>query len=532
MIIWTAPSTRKCFKNSLPKKDDSSNFTLCAARGEFVSMQCILHNDVWTHNNNEEKSIKISDIEVIQTSGEKYDTSKIRIQAQQYVTFADGIAYPDPIANTYVTTIEPITSQPMWVTFPIDDDQCAGEYVFKIIFKADKAYEATVTLKVYDVTIPTASEGAYSIEHFQTPEDEILLRDAGYGFKPFSEEWWSFTEEYVRSLKECRSNIYRIYPLELLIAAGSRKTEAGKWSLDFSYFDRMVKILKNSGMVKKFSINDQLTSWKGKEIYSPDENGKVISIDISSPEAEAWARQYYTALYEHINAFDNIENWILHIQDEPHDTESWLWAYKLAKECMGNIACGNPMDLNIGTKLGDYNSIFIPLFPLVEKEKAYYEEMAKIPGKEVWPYCCCNPSRYDDFDYLNRFIDYPSIHGRLMAWAAYSHGFTGFLHYGYSFWQKTEQFYPFGIEKYARHKGDCMLIYPSPEDNSYRISQRYINLRDGAQDFELLKIAERFDKKRVAELSKSVAAAYNNFNADEEHFFKVREELLCIAEKG
>lgn len=532
MIIWTAPSTRNCFKNAFPKKGDTNNFTLRAAKGEIVSMQCILHNNFQTPNEGGEKIIKISSAVATLINGDEYDVSKIKIQAQQYISFSDETAYPDPISNTCIAKIEPMTSQSMWVTFPIPENQPAGEYSFRIIFTADEEYEANVTLKVYDVSIPPSNAGLYSIEHFQTPEDEILLKHAGYNFKAFDEDWWKFMEEYAKSLKECRSNIYRIYPLELLKVAGSKRVQPCKWDFDFTYFDRMVKLLKECGTAKKFAINDCLASWKGQTIYSLDEVGEIISIDISEPEAEVFAKQYFSALYEHITVFDTIDNWILHIQDEPHDAKTWLWAYRIAKECMGNIRCGNPMDTNIGTQLKNYNEIHIPLFSMAENEIEVYKNRQNSDGSEVWPYCCCSPNRYDSPNYINRFIDCPAIHGRLIAWAAYSHGFTGFLHYGYSFWQKTEQFYPYGIEKFSSFKGDCMLIYPSPEDNSYRISLRYINIRDGAQDFELLKIAEKSDKALAAELSKSVAEGYNNFDDDEKHFENARKKLLELAERA
>ena len=76
-----------------------------------------------------------------------------------------------------------------------------------------------------------------------------------------------------------------------------------------------------------------------------------------------------------------------------------------------------------------------------------------------------------------------------------------------------------------------MLIYPSPEDNSYKIGVRYINMRDGAQDFELLKLVEKSLKKRAKELSKTVASAYDEFDTDEKKFLKVRHDLLVLAQR-
>ncbi len=86
--------------------------------------------------------------------------------------------------------------------------------------------------------------------------------------------------------------------------------------------------------------------------------------------------------------------------------------------------------------------------------------------------------------------------------------------------------------KNSAHKGDCMLIYPSPEDNSYKISARYINIRDGAQDYELLKIAEKYDKVKAKELSSSIAAGYTEFTEDENMLVNARRELLKLAESA
>ena len=158
----------------------------------------------------------------------------------------------------------------------------------------------------------------------------------------------------------------------------------------------------------------------------------------------------------------------------------------------------------------------------------FYNTVAENPMKEVWAYCSCAP--YSSW-YLNRFIDRPVMHGRLIAWATYSRGIKGFLHYGYSYWQKTKQFQSFGLDAHAQYKGDCMLIHPSPEDNAYKISIRYINMRDGAQDYELLKIIEKADKEKALEISKRVAQGYRDFNADEKHFLEVRRILLETAER-
>ena len=99
--VWAAPSTRSCFKNSAPYIGDTNTFTLDAAKGESVSMQIMIKNgaDLKSTEDAVNKAIKISDAVITQLSGTHFDTESIKIQAQEYISFADGIAYPDPISN-------------------------------------------------------------------------------------------------------------------------------------------------------------------------------------------------------------------------------------------------------------------------------------------------------------------------------------------------------------------------------------------------------------------------------------------------
>jgi len=271
-----------------------------------------------------------------------------------------------------------------------------------------------------------------------------------------------------------------------------------------------------------------MLSWENREISMLDETGEIITVDIAEPDAECWTKELFTALYEHIVSLSNPTDWIMHIQDEPSNPDTWLWLRDKVHKYMPDLRCGNPTCVaGLSEKLGDEVDIYIPIFNLVEEELPYFEKLLTNPEKEVWAYCCCLP--YESW-YLNRFIDRPAIHSRLIAWATNSRRLHGYLHYGYSFWQKTEQFYPYTINKNSMYKGDCMMIYPSPEDNSYRISVRYINIRDGAQDFELFKLVEKADKEGALALSRSIAAGYKNFDTDEQKFMKARDELLKMAE--
>lgn len=531
--MWAAPSTRACNKNAWPRKTDTKSFSLDAAKGEFASVQIILRNKVhpWNDENAGTRTVKLLGASIKQTSGAAFDLRSVRIGAQEYVSFADGNTYPDPISNSCKVDILANTAQSVWVTLFVPYDQAAGEYSFEISFDCEPVLEerAEIKLQVYNVTLPTPDKGEYSIQHFQTPESQDLLDDGGYACRAFDDKWWAFMEEFAKSLRECRSNVYRIYPLALAKAAGSHRLSRDKWNLDFSLLERMTDLLQKSGTAKAFAIDDTMTPLKGREVYMLNENGEIITVDISDPDAEIWITEYFTSLYEYIKKHSDPKKWIMHLQDEPASPEGWLWLRKLARKYMPDLRCGNPFALSIAKELGDDVDIYIPIFDIFERDIDFYNEVMKNPNKEVWSYCCCGP---EDPWYLNRFIDEPAIYGRLIGWATYSRGLSGFLHWGYCFWNKADGFYPFSNGKFSTYKGDSQIIYPSPEDNSYRISIRYINIRDGAQDYELLKIAEKLDREEAQRIAKSVAAGYGDFNADEDNLKRARRELLLLAERA
>lgn len=533
MQIWTAPSIRTCFKNSVRQRGDGTNFTLFAAKGEIVSMQILLRNEIYSDYKKDYITKVISNVRVMQTDGGKFDVGLIKVQAQEYISFGDEIAYPDPISNKFFAEVKASTTQPMWVTFKVPESQPKGEYTFDIKFDCGDEDDntATVILNVKNVTIPPANKGEYKIEQFFWPHSQEMFDDGGYDIKVFSEKWWKFMESYAKSFLECRNNIIRLDPLPLLSGCGSKRISRDEWYFDFSIFDRLVELFIKSGAVKGFAVEDSLKPLMKHEIYALDENGKITEIDIDNQDAEKWAEAYFSALNAHLSSYgDNIE-WIVHIQDEPENASTWIWCREQIKKYMPNVRCGDALvNFDVINQLGNVIDICVSnTVPLEDKTEYFADFMKENPDVEMWAYTCCVP---EESWYLNRFIDRPIIQSRLLSWAAYSRNMSGFLHYGYSFWLNTEQFYPYGIHKESHYKGDCMILYPSPEDNTYKISSRYINFRDGAQDYELLKIAEKFDKKEAHRISETVAAGYVDFNENEQNFLKARIALLDLAEKA
>ncbi len=81
--------------------------------------------------------------------------------------------------------------------------------------------------------------------------------------------------------------------------------------------------------------------------------------------------------------------------------------------------------------------------------------------------------------YPNRVIDYPLIKMRMLFWAAWKHGVTGYLHYAYNGW-KTDD--PYMNPPDLLPTGDAFIVYPGKEGPVP--SLRWEMSREGLEDYE------------------------------------------------
>jgi hypothetical protein len=266
-----------------------------------------------------------------------------------------------------------------------------------------------------------------------------------------------------------------------------------------------------------------MTCAQNTTIESIDENSKIVKIEYTEEAAKVWAKAYYTAIYNHIKEKGWLDIFYAHIQDEPHQKETWLWAKALAKECMPNIRCGEPIDMiDVAKELVGECNLYIPRTDEYEKDPKFFKSRQK-KGDEVWVYTCCFP---EESWKLNKFIDLPHLYSRLLHWACFSEGVTGFLHWGFLCW-----FIPlYGMTPESRFKGDGYIVYPDAQNNAILLSARAVATRDGVQEYELLNLLAKKDKKKALQISRRIAKNFIVFTKDDEKVNDARKEILTLLE--
>lgn len=153
-------------------------------------------------------------------------------------------------------------------------------------------------------------------------------------------------------------------------------------------------------------------------------------------------------------------------------------------------------------------------------------------GKKAWWYICCGPV----YPRLNVGIEHPPVEARLLAWQQYSDNCDGVFNWGINYWHRrsltddsdvyfSDWHYGQGM---GGMTGDGLMIYPGK--NGPVTSIRLANVRDGVQDYELIKLAEaKIGKDAVLKLVKGIAPDQEHIVRDAEAIRKAAADIAKLA---
>lgn len=114
-------------------------------------------------------------------------------------------------------------------------------------------------------------------------------------------------------------------------------------------------------------------------------------------------------------------------------------------------------------------------------------------GKQAWWYICCGPT----YPRLNVGIEHPPADARLLAWQQYAENCDGVFNWGVNYWHRRKltddsdvflSGWSYGAGM-GGMTGDGLMIYPG--NGGPLPSIRLANVRDGVQDYEWMKLAEK-----------------------------------------
>ena len=524
MYLWCKHSGARVMTNTRPDKNHTQALTLDSAKNMTISGQICLR-EIWNF-----EITKVSFASLPNGVTAEYNFAET-------VIFNDGVPYPDILSLKKAISVKKHYTQVIWLTFRLNKNVEKSNYIIPVKIKtlcrgAEAEHEAIINLNVYSTVLPDVKDQSMRHEYFYNPyiyfpykgkSAPSTVPDNFFKFERYSSEWWDFFKKTLTAANELRIETFYVPAILLLSDAGSKRIAYDKWELNFELIDKVIEFALKNGSFSHIAIDALLNCATNNTVQAIDKSGNIINVNYTDEEASVWIKFIFSALHEHLKEKGWLAITHAHLQDEPHQKETWLWARQAAKKYMPNIRCGEPFDMeSVAVDVEGECDIYIPRLDEYEKNAKFFKNRQK-KGNELWCYSCCFP---EEGWKLNKFIDLPHVYSRQLHWACFSQGITGFLHWGFLFWYQEN----YGMFPDVRYKGDGYIVYPDVKNNAILLSARAIATRDGVQEYELLTLLAKKDKKSALKISRSVAKMFSDFNKNEDSVDKARKQILELLE--
>lgn len=452
-----------------------------------------------------------------------------------YLSKKPGL-YPDLLSDLKINSPRAYFGQwdCLWVDVRLTSAIPAGEYPVTIRLTTP---EGDVFERTQLVTVLCGELPKQDLIHTKWFYCDCLANY--YKVEVFSEQHWQIVENFIRKAVEGGINmiLMPIHTPPLDTREGMERltnqlvdvtVTNGVYSFETSKMKRWIHMCKDCG-VQYYEIAHLYTQWGAlhapKIMATVDGEYKKIfgwDTEATGEEYRAFLNAYIPAVREVLKeeGIDEISYW--HISDEPGTAH--LPAYSAAKDQV--------KELLSGCRIMDALSNFefyqkgVVEHPVVANNHIEPFLEAKVP--ELWTYYCCAQGT----DVSNMFIAMPSARNRILAWQLFKYNISGFLQWGYNFYNAQYSDYP--LNPYlstdthgAFPAGDPFQVYPR-EDGMPEESIRMAVTRCAMQDLRAFNLlAKLTSREHVVELMEHGLEAPVTFS----EYPKNADVLLSLREK-
>lgn len=496
LFVWQVDSMQKVFKDNVPPAR-TNPVLIEAARNEVVSGQVV----VWSTEKMDGLVCRAGAF-TLEKAGQ---IPAPRVRYAGYVPMSNKPSrrgalrprpcdYPDPLYDRPGAAIPPKTAQPIWLTIKVPSNSAPGLYKGIVEVEAKvggvpRKQAIPIQVQVYAATLSdkrTIKESNWM--WFDSPE---VTRHCGVN-EIYSEPFWKLMENVAKDMGEHRNNVI-FTPTTAHTWNNSDRSKAkdlieakvgsnGALEFDFTRFDRWVSIFQAAGRDVMFE-GYPLCKKHGKKVvyYSVVwniKNGKAVREEVLSvsPEYQKYLSVFLPAFKAHLKKIGLFDHYIQHILDEPNGDRKPVYVQiaKWFKQYAPGIKIVEAVQIS---ELEGSVDIWVPtLNKLAHSWSIYKGRQAK--GEELWFYT------------MGRPVECALPQERLLQWACYATRTTGYLHWGYNWWQRSKD--P-NAGKWTLEPGDEWIVYP--QKGGVVDSMRWESVLEGIQDYELLKALGARDVK-------------------------------------
>lgn len=499
----------------------SRSIDLVACRNSFAAFQIVLQCDYRTCINLSDAPwfSEYSDAVVLSVRHDG-DLTPVLNHIGMYAG-DNGCLYGDCLRSDSVVDVEADTPAAVFVRFEIPKDLAPGKYsgIFKVFSTRLFDDEVLVdrikyTINVKDIVLPDPAENSLHLDLWQ--HNCNIARKAGV--RNWSDRHFEVIEPYLKALaalgqrcvtavvseipwsgqrcfqdKETPSNLF-----EYSMISVSRNPDKS-YTYDYSVLDRYIKLCFGCGIDREIEVFGLVNNWISVSdgFSNFTDTPEAIRIRYRLPDGSFKymkkskdIEDYIKALYQHFQQMGWLEK-VRVVADEPADHN----ALRQSLTMLQRIAPGFKYKAAFGRKpfydefkdvIDDFCVIITGLTQAAEDWKQIFREDK---SHRFTYYVCCFP------EFPNTFLSSELLETRYLMILADYFGLTGFLRWNFTVWPAE----PRQDIRYAKFPaGDTNFVYPGG-DMQPLLTLRYMALRRGIEDYELLAMLRRNRQEQVAE---------------------------------
>jgi hypothetical protein len=527
--IWPVDSLVKVFPDDAAGVNRGSSDAALLPRNGHASLQIAVLADV-----------AISDLNVFVNVAAPVETQVqhvgyVPVRANTPKSPADELIrkaparFPDPLYEEQPFSIPANETNAVWITLHTGASAAPGEYSGQAIFRSGTQVIATMPFRVRVMRAVVPKQTLRVTNWFDVDEGHL---GRFFDLRNDQERYWDLLANLAQVMADHRQNVILTPVLSLTDA----RVQVGRVTYDFSRLDRWLDTFGEKGLTELIEGGHLLDRENGyrSALKVPAfvvDNGQVRrdKLNADDPRAETHMNSFLPAVYRHLQEKGLVGRYVQHILDEAHGTEPPYYKRyaALVRKNMPGVKTIDAIDQPASPVAPDCD-IWVPVLGDFDDRLAEIREHVR-KGGGAWFYTCVFPQGR----YLNRFIDYPLLKTRLLHWFNFRHDLGGYLHWGGNYWdgdpyQNTEVVINAGQDLLP--PGDAFITYPWREKNTIRSSIRLETMREGIEDYELLRAAEAKDPARAHQIAAKAMPNIIDYTRDVATFRRLQQELLAAAE--
>ena len=372
------------------------------------------------------------------------------------------------------------TSENQWLILQlsISNDVVPGPHSYSFTFnqKGNKS-EVKGFLKVKDRYLEGLSGLNFYTDFWQFP---IAMADY-YKINPWSDQHWLEVEKMFDQLNAINQHsittqvfwdLYntKIRPLDQMMIQ-IKKSSSGKYSYDYSTFDRYVLTGMEKGISGQISVHN-LFPWNKFIFYYDESKGKVVSLQTQPGSAEY--NEFWKPFLQNFEEHLKSKNWprktVLFIDER--DPGQTIMLAKWVKEIAPGLSMGYSGDFNstLSSLMKDYST---PVNVVIQPSELSKRILAS-QKTSIYTSCFEQPNQPN----ILLSSDLRDIY--FLTQLSKARGYDGYLRWAFNLWSSE-------IEKSAIYSdlpsGDAHLVYPNGQ-----VSLRYLVLEDALEEIAKLEL--------------------------------------------